>query len=75
MSAARAKRLLEELVYELLDAHSDTIPLVAAPAKPAWEAQPRSSPVPGCPLGPAPVDAAASVVIHQPALRSYRASH
>jgi hypothetical protein len=38
MSAARAKRLFEELVYELLDAHSDTIALVAAPVEPAWDA-------------------------------------
>jgi len=38
MSAAPATRLLEELVYELLDAHSDTVALVAAPAEPAWDA-------------------------------------
>jgi hypothetical protein len=38
MSAAPATRLLQELVYELLDAHSDTVALVAAPAEPAWDA-------------------------------------
>jgi hypothetical protein len=38
VSAAPATRLFEELVYELLDAHSDTVALGAAPVEPAWEA-------------------------------------
>jgi hypothetical protein len=38
VSAASATRLLEQLVYELLDAHADTVALVAAPPEPAWEA-------------------------------------
>lgn len=38
MSATPVTRLLEELVCELLDAHSDTVALVAAPAEGAWDA-------------------------------------
>jgi hypothetical protein len=38
MSAALSTLLVHELVYELLDAHSDTVALVAAPAEPAWDA-------------------------------------
>jgi hypothetical protein len=38
MSAAPATRLLHELGYELLDAHSDTAALVADPAEAAGAA-------------------------------------
>lgn len=39
MSAAPATRLLHELVYELVDAHSDTVALVADPAEAACAAR------------------------------------
>lgn len=38
VSAAQSTQLLEELVYELLDAHSDTAALVAPPRELAWDA-------------------------------------
>jgi hypothetical protein len=38
MSAADATRLLEELIYELLEAHSDIVALVDGPSAQAWDA-------------------------------------